>query len=482
MTSIKTKTTTSTTKLKLYIWIISLIWTIVIAVSLVFDLLHSNEHAFEMLYIQASIVYDSDILFRRWNTEHSRVYVPITEKTPPNPYLLGIVPERDISTPSGKKLTLMNPAYMTRQVHELLKEKKGIQGHITSLKPVQPENKADPWETKALQAFEKGESEVVSIEKMDGQDYLRLMRPLVTEKDCLKCHEKQGYKEGDIRGGISISIPTVLTMQAEEVFTTSILWTHFILFLFGIGGIAAGGLWLIKSDQKRVKVEEETAALKDKFVSMVSHEVRSPLAIMKGFVEILENNKADPISDKQKYFLEKIVKQISKLNNLTNDVLDVEKMKAGKMPLTLSENDINELVESVSQNAKIVVEKKGLILTNNLDNTIPKINFDINRIEQVLLNLLNNALIFTEKGQISIETKKIDNTVQVSVKDTGLGIKKESFDKIFCEFEQVRGMKKGGTGLGLSIVKDIVELHNGKIWVESEFGKGTVFYFILPIT
>jgi two-component system cell cycle sensor histidine kinase/response regulator CckA len=150
--------------------------------------------------------YKKDLVYRRWATIHGGVYVPITPETPTNPYLSHI-PERDISTPSGKKLTLVNPAYMTRQVHELGEKDYGLGGHITSLKPIRPENAPDEWERKALQGFEQNQKDVSSLVTIGNETYFRLMYPMITESGCLKCHTSQGYKVGDIRGGISVSVP-----------------------------------------------------------------------------------------------------------------------------------------------------------------------------------------------------------------------------------------------------------------------------------
>lgn len=156
--------------------------------------------------IAARSLIKKDISYRKWNALHGGVYVPVTEKTPPNPYLIQ-VPERDIETPSGRKLTLVNPAYMTRQVHELESFAIGMRGHITSLRLLRPENRPDNWESEALKAFEKGKTEVSSVEIHDGTKCMRVMHPLATDKACLKCHAFQGYREGDIRGGVGVSIP-----------------------------------------------------------------------------------------------------------------------------------------------------------------------------------------------------------------------------------------------------------------------------------
>jgi len=150
--------------------------------------------------------YNRDVIYRRWATMHGGVYVPATPKTPPNASLAHL-PERDITLSSGKILTLMNPSYMTRQVHEMSTVLNGVRGHLTSLNPLRAQNVPDVWEKEALQLFEKGEKEHYSLAFLDGQRYLRFMRPLVTESGCLTCHAHQGYKSGDIRGGLSISVP-----------------------------------------------------------------------------------------------------------------------------------------------------------------------------------------------------------------------------------------------------------------------------------
>ena len=134
---------------------------------------------------QARTAFEKDVQYRLWAAMHGGVYVPISEETPANPPLEGVVAERDITTPGGRKLTLVNPAYMTRQVHELGNQRNGALGHITSLKPIRTENRADAWETKALLRFEQGVREVADIEWIGDQEFLRYMRPLITQQACL---------------------------------------------------------------------------------------------------------------------------------------------------------------------------------------------------------------------------------------------------------------------------------------------------------
>ncbi len=181
----------------------------------------------------ARICFEKDILYRRWAANHGGVYAPITRDTPANPYLAHL-PERDIETPSGRKLTLINPAYMTRQVHELGKQHSGVKGHLTSLKLLRPENKADAWETEALEAFERGVAEVNSVEEMDGKRYVRLMRPLFVEQGCLQCHAQQGYELGDIRGGLAVAVPLAPIEAIAASHTRQIAASHVGLWVLGL--------------------------------------------------------------------------------------------------------------------------------------------------------------------------------------------------------------------------------------------------------
>jgi len=214
---------------------LAVVWTGLVAASLAWTMHLQRRATIEVARAQARAGVEKDLLFRRWNAMHGGVYVPVTETTRPNHHLN--VPERDIETPSARDLTLINPAYMTRQVHELGRERNGIQGHITSLKPIRPENAADPWEMAALKGFEHGDTEHSSIEVLCGESHLRLMRPLRTEKGCLKCHGHQGYKEGDVRGGISISVPMApLWAIGRKAMISAVAW-HGAFWVLGLGGI-----------------------------------------------------------------------------------------------------------------------------------------------------------------------------------------------------------------------------------------------------
>jgi hypothetical protein len=199
--------------------------------SVIWNVNKENNSAQEFAIIEANATYNKDLLYRRWASMHGGVYVPITQNTPPNTALT-FVEERDIISTSGKKYTLVNPAYMTRQVYEMGELQYGVKGHITSLKPIRELNKPDKWEYKALQLFESGLKDYHSLEMIDGKPYLRQINAMTTEKNCLICHSHQGYKEGDIRGGISVSVPMEKYMKVATQKNKLVSFTYLAIYLF----------------------------------------------------------------------------------------------------------------------------------------------------------------------------------------------------------------------------------------------------------
>ena len=185
-------------------WLLPLLlWGLLVVLSLQMQMVRIGEQSVEVALEGARNMFRMVMLTRNWNASHGGVYVPVTPQTPPNRYLDH--PRRDVMTTDGVALTMVNPAYMTRLIGNMSVEDGGVRFHLTSLRPVQPANRADAWEVKALQAFEQGAREATSIEAGADGPQLRYMAPLVVQESCLACHEKQGYKVGDIRGGLSVS-------------------------------------------------------------------------------------------------------------------------------------------------------------------------------------------------------------------------------------------------------------------------------------
>ena len=243
-------------------------------------------------------------------------------------------------------------------------------------------------------------------------------------------------------------------------------------------------LKLAEEERRRASELKAATEIKSKFTSMVSHELRSPLAAIKEGINIVLEGLVGNVNNEQKDLLNTAKRNADRLGRLINNVLDFQKIESGKMEFDIRENDINEVAREVGKAMSLLAEQKGLDLVVDVDDGLPKIRFSRDKIIQVLTNLLSNAIKFTEKGSISMSTKQEDNLVHVIVQDTGVGIKAKDMPRLFQAFEQldsIRDKKKGGTGLGLAISKEIILAHKGKIWAESEAGKGSAFHFVLPI-
>lgn len=234
---------------------------------------------------------------------------------------------------------------------------------------------------------------------------------------------------------------------------------------------------------ERRKIErylKEALMAKSAFTSMVSHELRTPLAALKESISIIADGIPGNINDKQRRLLDLANGNINRLARLINEVLDFQALESGKIPFYMDENNINDVAREVQETMAPVAEKKGLRLDLKLDESIPNIMFDRDKITQVITNLVNNSLKFTDKGGITIMTAVVNDGIKVTVKDTGMGIKEEDMPRLFTQYEQLE-RKVGSSGLGLAICLDIMRIHEGKIWAESHFGEGSSFHFIIPI-
>jgi len=217
-----------------FILILVMLWCVSIFTSLTWNMFQQNQ-SFEIRYVKTARAFVQQILITRsWNASHGGIYLRVSDSLQPNPFLQ--VPDRDIETSNGTQLTLINPAFMTRMISEISGEQGQIKFHLTSLKPINPGNKAVPWERIALRNFEEHqEAEYYFLHKDNNTEFFSYMVPLVTEKACLKCHEKQGYREGDIRGGLSVTFPIDTEKTGPLVISHLFLLFAGVLFIVGLG-------------------------------------------------------------------------------------------------------------------------------------------------------------------------------------------------------------------------------------------------------
>jgi signal transduction histidine kinase len=223
---------------------------------------------------------------------------------------------------------------------------------------------------------------------------------------------------------------------------------------------------------------------KSQFLANMSHELRTPLNAVLGYTKLILNNIYGEAPEKIREVLARVEQSGRHLLGLINDVLDLSKMEAGQLSLSLTDYSMKEVVQTVFTALESLAAEKKLALKVTLPAGLPLGRGDERRISQVLLNLVGNAIKFTEIGEVKVQAAASDGSFVVSVSDTGAGIAPADQQKIFEEFQQADSSstrKKGGTGLGLSIAKRIIELHGGRIWVESSPGKGSTFWFTLPV-
>ncbi len=223
---------------------------------------------------------------------------------------------------------------------------------------------------------------------------------------------------------------------------------------------------------------------KSQFLANMSHELRTPLNAILGYTELILDNIYGEVPEKVRETLMRLEKNGRHLLGLINDVLDLSKIEAGSLKLSVTSYSINEAVQAAITAAEPLAAEKKLRLKVVVPPGLPRAEGDERRTTQVLLNLLGNAIKFTETGEVSLRVAAVDGAFHVAVTDSGPGIAEAEQEMIFEEFQQaeaVRTSTKGGTGLGLAICKRFIELQGGNIWVESSLGKGSTFRFVLPI-
>jgi signal transduction histidine kinase len=527
---------------RVYFWLLVVGWTAAVAGWLAWNLGQEAQEARSLTAETARALLEKDLLYREWSILHGGVYLPKSSLA--DKAALAPDEEREVLTPSGRVLILLNPAVVSRQVFELQDQQMGISGHITSLTPLRSENRPDAWERRALEAFGQGAKEVSSVEIERGERYFRMMRPLFTKTGCRQCHEEQGRPVGQIRGGISVSVP--LSRFTTGAQNARLIAGHAGLWLLGLGGLGAGARNLRRHVRARRRLEEalagrrkelerlvaertaklnETIGELEQFSYAIIHDMRAPLRAMQGFAAMLGEEFGDCLPPKGLDYSRRIQEAANRMDRLITDSLQYSKVLREELPLTRV--DVPALLRGIIESypnlqppgAEIHVEIGEL-----------KVQGNEAALTQCFSNLLGNAVKFVAPGvkpRVRVWAEEV-KSAGCGVKSGEEGAKAENpgpeaalrgqvsglaahlseFSapdsrpsalpsvRIWVEDNGI-GIPKGfqarifdmfergtneqeGTGIGLAIVRKAAQRMGGKVGMDSVPGKGSRFWLELP--
>lgn len=492
-----------------YWWALLALWALAVAVSFRLSLEAIHRHNLEVATAGARNMFQVVLLTRQWNASHDAVYVPISKTTQPNPYLHH--PRRDVTTSDGQRLTMINPAYMTRLIAEIAQKESPVVFHITSLKPIRPANAADAWEQSALQAFEnKTRREITSLESGSSGQIFRYMAPLYITQACLKCHADQGYKLGDVRGGISVSQPFASFEAAASPSVRNAIVQHLGVFLLmsGLGWWALAQLrqrWLeLESSIVELRktrdelVQSETLAGLGRMVAGFAHEINTPVGVAVGAVSQSEEalKEIDALLKNEEVREEDLRADLETLRQTSSLALS-NLRRAANLVRSFKRTAIDQMSEETREfDMRELIQDVLLALHNFLKRSPVEVRLDCpaglriqsvpGLYDQIFTNLVLNAIqhAFAEgarAGRLDITVRaETGNRLSINVADDGTGMGAEAAAHLFEPFFTTR-RAHGGTGLGLYLCYNIITSKlGGNISCTSSLGQGTRFHISIP--
>lgn len=478
-----------------------LFWALVTGASYAWHIHELEHHAYTMAAMRGRLVFEMIETTRLWAANHGGVYAPVTAANPPNPWL--DVPEKVITTPSGVALTKINPAYMTRQLGELIGEERDMRIHLTSLKPINPGNLPDPWERESLQGFEKDRAERISIVGAGGTANFRYMAPLEVKLACLGCHETQGYRLGDVRGGISVTFPASYIYLIIDPQKRDFMIIHAAVFII-FALLAWASLLVTRRDLRALDavrsdlVESEKMASLGRMVAGFAHEVNTPIGVAVGAASQSQELVADlgRLIDQPEVTEEDLRQRLQMLDEAAGLTLG-NLRRAASMVQSFKRTAVDQTSEAEREfDLAEVIDDVLKTLNNLFKNTPIQIVVDCPQemrlfgsagaLQQLLTNLLQNSHLHafadgSAAGTIRIRCARTEQGhVRIEFSDDGAGMDEATLSRAFEPFFTTR-RGSGGSGLGLYIAYNIATQGlGGSIGCTSRPGQGTQFVIEFP--
>jgi len=510
-------------------------WTLLIAASVYWNISHDREQVIQLAKNTAKAYFKKDLALRLWASEHGGIYVPRTDDTIPNRYMQHVI-DRDIQTLDGRKLTLMNHAYMITQMTENYSELFGVSSRMVANVVLNPENKADEFESNAIEIFKSGEiKEIAHRGIFENKDQLRVVRPFIMEQSCVKCHGDLGFDIGDVRGLAEILIPLKPYQKLGEEGIRSTIYFHIVIYIIGLVGLLFSiyraainfrerekftlDLYRInltldqKVKSRTIELEESLEKLKKtqsklietekmsslgSLVAGVSHEINTPLGIsITGITHIQsENQKILELMNEGKLGKNALSQYLTSVDEMSESMF-LSLRSAADLIRSFKQVAIDQHVEEKRLfnlrsycNEVLLSLNNQLKLTNirvqNLIEESIEINTFAGVFSQMWTNFIMNSLIHgygnnKVEGTIVIKGWVESDILTLVYEDDGVGIDKELHNKIFDPFFTTK-LGKGGSGLGLNIIYNLI-IHklNGNIRCENNQPNGIKMIVDIPM-